>query len=86
MHESAMGWMQSIKQTIKSGQVVGIVGPTGSSKSPLLMAKLREITPHGLAGSRLEATVPAGTMTVEMDRVRSAHATPAKGDAFRCDS
>ena len=36
------------------------------------MVALREIkiTPHGLARSRLEATIPAGTIAAEMNRVR----------------
>ncbi|CAN0370120.1 unnamed protein product, partial [Ascophyllum nodosum] len=60
--------LQSINLTIKPGQLVGIVGSVGSSKSSLLMTVLREIAPHGLAGSRHEATIPAGTMAEEMDR------------------
>ena len=53
------------------------------------MTVLREIAPHGLAGSRHEATIPAGTMAEAMDRVRNTHTTyvtPDKEGAFKWDA
>lgn len=41
--------MDSINLRIEPGQLVGVVGPVGSSKSSLLMAVLREIAPERLA-------------------------------------
>lgn len=41
--------LENIDLTIQPGQLVGIVGPVGSSKSSLLMAILREINPQTLS-------------------------------------
>lgn len=38
--------MKTIDLKLEPGQLVGVVGPVGSSKSSLLMAVLREITPE----------------------------------------
>ena len=42
--------LDAIDLRIEPGQLVGVVGPVGSSKSSLLMAVLREIAPERLAG------------------------------------
>lgn len=39
--------LQDVNLRVEPGQLVGIVGPVGSSKSTLLMALLREIAPIG---------------------------------------
>ncbi len=41
--------LDTINLRIEPGQLVGVVGPVGSSKSSLLMAVLREIAPERLA-------------------------------------
>ncbi|CAM9767000.1 unnamed protein product, partial [Ectocarpus sp. 12 AP-2014] len=50
--------LDAIDLRIEPGQLVGVVGPVGSSKSSLLMAMLREITPERTSGG-------AGTAAVE---------------------
>ncbi|CAM9867450.1 unnamed protein product, partial [Ectocarpus sp. 12 AP-2014] len=50
--------LDAIDLRIEPGQLVGVVGPVGSSKSSLLMAMLREITPERTSGE-------AGTAAVE---------------------
>eukprot|EP00752_Nemacystus_decipiens_P006704 g6027.t1 len=42
--------LDAIDLSIEPGQLVGVVGPVGSSKSSLLMAVLREIAPERSAG------------------------------------
>ncbi|CBN77893.1 conserved unknown protein [Ectocarpus siliculosus] len=42
--------LDAIDLRIEPGQLVGVVGPVGSSKSSLLMAVLREIAPESAAG------------------------------------
>ncbi|CAN0489277.1 unnamed protein product, partial [Hapterophycus canaliculatus] len=45
--------LHAIDLRIEPGQLVGVVGPVGSSKSSLLMAMLREIAPERV---RVQAT------------------------------
>lgn len=42
--------LEAIDLRIEPGQLVGVVGPVGSSKTSLLMAIMKEITPVAAAG------------------------------------
>ena len=51
--------LEDISLDIKPGMLVGVVGPVGSSKSSLLMAVLREISPDNANGTGpVVATIP----------------------------
>ncbi|CBN77890.1 multidrug resistance-associated protein-like protein [Ectocarpus siliculosus] len=52
--------LDAIDLRIEPGQLVGVVGPVGSSKSSLLMAMLREITPERTSGGAGTAAVDGG--------------------------
>ncbi|CAM9820973.1 unnamed protein product, partial [Ectocarpus sp. 8 AP-2014] len=52
--------LDAIDLRIEPGQLVGVVGPVGSSKSSLLMAMLREITPERTSGGAGTAAVEGG--------------------------
>ena len=49
--------LDAIDLRIEPGKLLGVVGPVGSSKSSLLMAVLREISPENADGMRM-AVIP----------------------------
>eukprot|EP00903_Cladosiphon_okamuranus_P016201 g14950.t2 len=67
--EAKMGGLtlDAIDLRIEPGQLVGVVGPVGSSKSSLLMAVLREIAPERLAAMDAAAE-GAGTANASGER------------------
>ncbi|CAM9399555.1 unnamed protein product, partial [Ectocarpus sp. 12 AP-2014] len=52
--------LDAIDLRIEPGQLVGVIGPVGSSKSSLLMAMLREITPERTSGGAGTAAIDGG--------------------------
>lgn len=64
--------MDTINLRIEPGQLVGVVGPVGSSKSSLLMAMLREIAPERQAVMSA-GTASAGDGSVEVCAARHAY-------------
>ena len=56
--------LDAIDLRIEPGQLVGVVGPVGSSKSSLLLALLKEIAPESSAGAAVAALNGAGLVKV----------------------
>ncbi|CAN0142706.1 unnamed protein product [Ectocarpus sp. 6 AP-2014] len=52
--------LDAIDLRIEPGQLVGVIGPVGSSKSSLLMAMLREITPERTSGGAGTTAIDGG--------------------------
>lgn len=69
--------LESINLRVEPGQLVGVVGSVGSSKSSLLMAVLREISPEKLVG------VPTGghemNAEVRLRAIRSVRSCGVRG-------
>lgn len=52
--------LEGIDLRVEPGELIGVVGPVGSSKSSLLMAVLREMAPESLASVGSGANVVSG--------------------------